>query len=144
MRVASLTPGEAALLATVFEPYAPPTEANLFDIARLPYAEAQAILAAGGKRGHTIFTSCGWHGTSADPRRGSYALVSPYGPLAGTAGQVVRITPQEGIGAKTIYAYVLSDQAAIEDDPLTVTRTLFQMIGLLTAYDLRVAVEVLG
>lgn len=125
-----------ASFATVFAAFE-----TLADPAGLPFAEAQALLARGGRDGAGRRTTLGWHGSASDPTVGSYALVSPDGELAGTAGRVLRIARADGGGGGSIYALVLSDQADIED-PVTVTRTLFQRLALASDYDVPVSVEV--
>jgi hypothetical protein len=130
---------DLSIFSRTFLPFAADVELTALEVARLPFQEAQAGLRQPGRVGPPIFTTLGWHGQGTDATAGSYALVSPDGPLAGTAGSVLRVSPLDG--ADPVYAYVLSDQADV-DDPLTVTRNLFLRIALAATYDLPVLVEV--
>lgn len=104
-----------------------------FELARLPFKEAQAgLFAATDSR--PVFARLGWHGQDLDPRLGSYALVAAHGPCAGLVGRRIRVQTAAR-DRKPVFAYVI---LAIEDailDPvdITLTRRVFMELALASA-----------
>lgn len=129
--------------APAFTPYAVNPGSTGFEVARLPFAIAQAGLATPGRLAPPSFTTLGWHGQALDPRMGSYALARADGPLAGAAGRIVRVTPRDRSRGDAVYAFVLND-TAILSNPVTVTRRLFVAMAMAWEEDVDVQVEVVA
>lgn len=112
-----------------------------FELARLPFAEAQAGLFA-ATVGRPIFARLGWHGQDLDPRLGSYALVAQGGPCAALVGSRIKVQPAAR-NRRPVYAYVI---LAVEDailDPVTITltRRVFMELALASTTYVQAIVE---
>lgn len=128
--------GHLAALVSVFPAYAAPADADDLYIGALPFAEAQARLGQHGNDGiDPVVASVGWHGTITDPDRGSFAIVQTGGRLAGLLGSRVKIT----VGGESVFALVKSEADVLQD--ITVTRRLFQQLGILSDTEVQATVS---
>ena len=94
--------------------------------AELPFYEAQRKLSEGLLAGSARVCMTGWHGAGFDPRRGSYALVSPDGPCIDLVGKRVRLRGE----SSEVFVLVV-DKADVPDE-MSVTRRVFLELGWLT------------
>jgi hypothetical protein len=106
--------------------YAPGMDEMLY--ASLPWPEAQVQLAAPGVEGRPVSAECGWHGTSLDPWRGSFAIVARDGPLGDMVGERLAITRRDLPVARTVYVYVHTDSDELTED-VSLTRRAFMALG---------------
>lgn len=139
IRVGVLDVGDPGVMTTSFEPFSPPGASNDFYIARLPFAEAQAILGAlGGRPSFAEIGTVGFHGTAVDRDRGSFACVHLGGKFEDMLGQRVKITVAAAIPV-VVYAFA-STTAPVKQD-ITVTRRLFQVLAVLGQRQVTATVE---
>jgi hypothetical protein len=111
--------------------------------ASLPWPEAQVQLAAPGVEGQQITASCGWHGSSFDPWRGSFAIVSRTGPLAEMVGERLAVSRRDLPTARTVYVYVHADSDDLTED-MSLTRRAFMDLGDPALDNLTVVCDVVG
>jgi hypothetical protein len=111
--------------------------------ATLPFPEAQAQLGAPGVDVTNITASCGWHGTSFDPWRGSFAIVARDGPLAEMVGERLAVTRRDLATPRTVYVYVHSDSDDLTED-VSLTRRAFMELGDPALDNISVVCDVVG
>jgi hypothetical protein len=119
-----------SLFATYVSPWTPSDEQPLDQLARLPFYDAQQALTTGPSK--TSYSGrVGWYGEEIDADIGSFALVSPAGPLAGLVGSRVQVTTEGtdlSSGVETsVVAYVKASAAIIDD--IAVFRELFMELA---------------
>lgn len=125
--------------------YHPPANATSFEIARLPFLDAQARFAEGTVvPGTDVTGKVGWHGTKTDIERGSFVLAPPTGRLAYLLGEWLKISVHEGIRPRTVYAYCHSLADLPTDWDLSLTRRLFLSLDLLTTDSVDVDIQVIA
>jgi hypothetical protein len=128
--------------ATVFPAFAPADLPDM-ELARLPYAEAQASLGGPGPALGVVSASLGWHGTLVDPERGSFAVVREGGPLERLLGERVLLTYRASGVSRSVVAYVHNKTSAVEDD-ISLTRALFTRLAPLALAPVTTQVRVIG
>lgn len=134
-----LLSGEIAMFATYFQDALSPAISDI-QIGRYPFAEAQAIFGEDPpQEGTSSVATCSWHGTILNPERGSFCVVQRGGRFADLVGDRVRVSTFTG---RAVNAYVIAE-AELEDD-ISLTRRLFMELGLLSADDLNVRIEILS
>jgi hypothetical protein len=111
--------------------------------ASLPFNEAQAQLGAPGVEGRLLTATCGWHGTSFDSQRGSFAIVSSDGPLKDMVGERLAITRGDTPQARTVYVYVHTDSDDLVDE-ISLTRRAFMALGDPALDNIDVSVDVVA
>ena len=111
--------------------------------AMLPWPEAQAQLGAPGVEGNPVSATCGWHGTSFDPLRGSFAIVSRDGPLADMVGERLAVTRRDLAETRTVYVYVHTDSDDMTED-ISLTRRAFMGMADPALDFVTVAVDTVG
>lgn len=121
-------------------PWDPPGPIDDMMIAALPYPTAQRLLRGALVPNASYRVTCEWHGAGpdGDPDRGSFALVQEGGPLEGLVGERVQIT------YRRVSIFALVKDTADLDDPISVTRTLFARLAVLSGDSLPVVVEVVA
>lgn len=129
---------------TLFTPYAPPDETDLY-FSRLPFEEAQQIFALGGVVPRSARrVDVGWHSTFTDPETGSNALVRDGGPLMDLLGERVKITTYGRAVPRVVYAYVHGVAPADFEWDLSVTRLAFSRLSALSDTTSPAIVEVVA
>lgn len=131
--------GALYIFATYFEEAPVPAISDI-QIGRYPFAEAQAVFGEDPpQEGTSSVATCSWHGTILNPERGSFCVVQRGGRFADLVGDRVRVSTFTG---RAVNAYVIAE-AELEDD-ISLTRRLFMELGLLSADDLNVRIEILS
>ena len=126
------------LLISTTSVWTAPPDAPEDYYAELPWAEGQAVLAAGAPlAGSAKIASCGWHGTRTDPNRGWFAVVAQAGPLADLLGERVRVTA----AGRSLCALVVDSRDVAED--ISLARPAFARLAVLSTEQLTVRVEVM-
>ena len=100
-----------------------PPEATVL-IARQCFLDAQDGLS--GATTPLGYVSTSWYGTSLSDDRGCFAVVDPAGALASYVGDVLQV----GLGARSVFVYVIGSQAELLTD-LAVTRRAYMALSLL-------------
>lgn len=106
-----------------FPSYVAPVASDTY-YGRLPFVESQAKLSEKAATGRSKRVKCGWHHLVWDEERGSFALVSPFGPLANLAGH--RVWVQQN-GRRVVASVRRADERLF--DPISLTRRLFAELG---------------
>lgn len=94
---------------------------------RRAFAKAQSLL-SGGPIQPSVALNVGWHDTSVNPERGSFAVVA--NAHQDLVGEIVQVA----FSGRTVYAYVLTTADVPVD--LSVTRRLFLALNRLTLVSL--------
>lgn len=115
-----------------------------FYTSRLGFRTAQRELAKAGPLPARTSVSLGWHGTSRDPERGSFALVRADGPLAHLLGERVLISTRAAGKPRSVIVYVHNESDLIEAMDLSLSRRAFMEVGLLSKLLIDGVVEVLA
>jgi hypothetical protein len=120
---------------------------DLYDLAQLPLAAAQRALAAtaavttGFLR---LSGQAGWHGSSFDDGQASFVIADADGPFADRVGHVLKITLDQALTARTVWAFCHRAADLDPGDDLSLPRPLFLALGLLNTDSVPVGVEVVS
>lgn len=104
--------------------------------ARYAFPSAQSIFLPAPTAAEYIGT-CGWHGWSFDPERGSFAVVREDGPMADLVGERLKVT----YGEQSVAVYCHTSGDTVED--ISLSRRLFMALAPAATTELDVVVEVL-
>jgi hypothetical protein len=129
-----------AIYATYTSAWASPERPEA-ELARLPWAESQAIFAQSGVVASTIQNGVlGWYGTAFDDERGAFAVVRPDGQFGDLVGERLAISS----GDRTVYCFCKSALPLNEGEDLAVPSRVYAALSLLAQVPLEVTVEVLS
>lgn len=119
---------------------------DLYDRAQLPLAEAQVALAALSNPQPVARASArsGWHGNKLDDGQASFAVVDSGGPLADLVGRVVKVSLDQTITAREVWAFCHASYALDPGDDLSLSRRLFLALAPLNTESVPVTVEVIA
>jgi hypothetical protein len=140
---ATLDAHQIALFATYVLDWAAPNVADLH-IGRYGFATAQAEFGRSGVDPRRRRVNLGWHGTSKDPERGSFAIVRSGSDAAALLGERIRVTTFISGKPRSVRAYVHNERDLEEDVDVSLTRMLFLHVGLFSVDNVPAIVEVLA
>lgn len=136
-------PGAPALYITYADGTVYPAADDL-QLARMGFHAAQEALGYGQGPipGTRKLAVCGWHGRKLDPeiQGASVAIVQKGGPLEDMLGARVLVSTAK----HSVIAYVHNMLDLNTGEDISLSRRLFAELGLLSAEELRVTVDVLG